>query len=448
MSDKNRLTNHLFVSMNGLGVGELTKLKNGALQFRYSDEWLSSDYARSLSLSLPLSKKVFEGDVLFNFLDNLLPDNDTIRAKMQARFQTSTTQPFDLLAAVGQDCVGAIQLSSEPQPKAGFGFKALTESEIANLLRGYASAPLGMVSDEDDFRISIAGAQEKTALLKIDGKWCLPKAATPTSHILKLPIGVLAHNNLDLSQSCENEWLCMEIARAFNLPTAKTEVVTFEDQKILSVERFDRKWLAEEQLIRLPQEDMCQALGIAPALKYEADGGPNIQLIMDILRGSQQAQQDRATFFKAQILFWLLAAPDGHGKNFSLFIEPNNGYRLTPLYDILSAYPFMGGAGLQKQKVKMAMSVQGKTRHFKWDSIVPRHFISTAKAVGYSQKLALSHFEEMIQQTTVVIESVSKLLPADFPVEISESIFNGLSQKSALGLHFLETLTLSPLRNE
>lgn len=435
------VANKLWISMNGLLVGELFKLKNGALQFQYADAWLSSAFARSLSLSLPLSKKVYEGDVLFNFLDNLLPDNEAIRAKMQARFHTPTIQPFDLLSAVGKDCVGAIQLSTEQDLKIDkMEAKPLNQAEIAQLLKGYQSSPLGMQDTEDDFRISIAGAQEKTALLKMNGQWFLPKGSTPTSHILKLPIGVLAHNNLDLSQSCENEWLCMEIARAYGLPAANTEVLMFEDQKVLAVARFDRKWLGKERLVRLPQEDMCQALGVAPALKYEADGGPNIKAIMAILRGSQQAQMDRETFFKAQILFWLLAAPDGHGKNFSLFIEANNAYRLTPLYDILSAYPFMGGASLQKQKLKLAMALQGKTRHFKWNSIVPRHFFSTAKAAGYSEKLAVEHFKEMMLKTDSVIAAIKLTIPADFPLEISAPILDGLKQKSELGLRYIKTL--------
>ncbi|WP_038126311.1 type II toxin-antitoxin system HipA family toxin [Thiomicrorhabdus sp. Milos-T2] len=434
-------SNQLWISMNGLLVGELFKKKSGALQFQYADEWLSSAFSRSLSLSLPLSKKVYEGDVLFNFLDNLLPDNEAIRAKMQARFHTATIQPFDLLAAVGKDCVGAIQLSSDiEKPLQVIKAKLLTETEIAHLLKGYATVPLGMQDSDDDFRISIAGAQEKTALLKVGDQWCLPKGATPTSHILKLPIGVLTHNNLDLSQSCENEWLCMEIARAFGLPVANAEVLSFDGEKVLAVERFDRKWLSADKLIRLPQEDMCQALGIAPALKYEADGGPGIKAIMDILRGSQKAQEDRAVFFKAQILFWLLAAPDGHGKNFSLFIEANNAYRLTPLYDILSAYPFMGGTGLQKQKVKMAMALQGKTKHFKWDSIVPRHFVSTAKALGYSETLAFDHFKQMMEKTDSVLETIKTNFPAGFPIEISEPILNGLKQKSQLGLRFIESI--------
>lgn len=433
--------NHLFISMNGLLVGELWKLSNGALQFKYAKEWLSSEYSRSLSLSLPLSERVYQGDIIYNFLDNLLPDNDAIRAKMQARFQTSTIQPFDLLAAVGSDCVGAIQLSSELSAKpTTIDAKALSSNEIADLLKGYGVNPLGMRDTDGDFRISIAGAQEKTALFKMGDNWFLPQGSTPTTHILKLPIGVLAHNNLDLSQSCENEWLCMEIAKAYQLPVADTEVIQFEDQKVLAVERFDRKWINDSKLVRLPQEDMCQALGVAPAIKYEAEGGPSIKQIMEILRGSQNAQQDRAVFFKSQILFWLLAAPDGHGKNFSLFIEANNGYRLTPLYDVLSAYPLIGGAGLQKQKIKMAMALQGKKRHYKWDSIQPRHFMTTAKASGYSEKLAANHLYEMLSNTEHVIDSVREKLPDDFPVEIAKTIFEGVAKKAEIGMRYLASL--------
>ena len=434
-------SSHLFVSMNGLLVGELWKLESGALQFQYADAWLQSPYARSLSLSLPLSKQVYSGDLIYNFLDNLLPDNDAIRAKMQARFHTPTTQPFDLLAAVGSDCVGAIQLSSElPHEDSKIQAKPLTEKEVAHLLRGYGVNPLGMPDGEDDFRISIAGAQEKTALLKIGNDWYLPQGITPTTHIFKLPIGVLAYNNLDLTQSCENEWLCMQISKAFGLPTAEVEVLRFEDQKVLAVERFDRKWQSNSKLVRLPQEDMCQALGVAPAIKYEADGGPGIKSIMDILRGSQTANQDREKFFKSQILFWMLAATDGHGKNFSLSIEAKNAYRLTKLYDILSAYPLMGGTGLQKQKIKMAMAIQGKKRHYKWDSIMPRHFLSTAKSVGYSEKLAWKNMEEMFLATEGVIESVSKQLSSDFPQEIAEPIFEGLRYKAQVGLKHLAVL--------
>lgn len=418
----------LFISMNNLLVGQLNKLDNGALTFSYHDTWLASPYARSLSLSLPLSRKTYSGDVLYNFLDNLLPDNNQIRVKMQKRFRTSTMTPFDLLSAVGRDCIGAIQLTSESETTSpALKYKVLTDKDVIQIINGYQANPLGMMTDEDDFRISLAGAQEKTALLWHNEQWCLPLGSTPTSHIIKLPIGVLSHNNLDLSLSCENEWLSLEIAAAFGLPVANSELWHFEDKTVLAVERFDRKWTSDGRLLRLPQEDMCQALGIAPALKYEADGGPSIKDIMHLLQGSQNAIEDRANFFKTQILFWLLAAPDGHGKNFGLFIEAGNAYRMTPLYDILSAYPFMAANGrLRKQKLKMAMALDSKQRHYQWEKILPRHFISTAKKVGYSEKLAQAHLDDMIAMIPSVISTVETKLPQQFPDSISNLIFEGL----------------------
>jgi len=133
---------------------------------------------------------------------------------------------------------------------------------------------------------------------------------------------MVAQGQLDLSGSCENEWLCLNIMKAFGLPVPRSQIQYFGEIKVLIVERFDRRWSANRSwLIRLPQEDMCQALNIAPARKYENDGGPSILQIMSLLNGSSNAQADRKQFFKAQVIFWLLCAIDGHGKNFSLFLE-------------------------------------------------------------------------------------------------------------------------------
>lgn len=156
--------------------------------------------------------------------------------------------------------------------------------------------------------------------------------------------------------------------------------------------------------MRLPQEDFCQALGISPALKYESDGGPGLRQCMKILEGSQNASQDRDTFFKTQLVFWLLAAIDGHAKNFSLFLEPGSAYRMTPLYDVISAYPLMDHDSLAPARTKMAMSLKGRSRHYHWARMLPRHFLSTAKAMGFSPTRAAAIMEETVAQTEAVIE--------------------------------------------
>lgn len=419
----------LHVLMNGVRVGILEKMTHGGLSFTYHSDWLARPGARPISLSLPLIDTRYTGDVVYNFFDNLLPDNPHIRSRIQARFQIATSQPFDLLAGIGRDCVGAIQLISPPLPEyeKSIKYKPLSEQQIAATLRNYQAHPLGMSLDADDFRISIAGAQEKTAFLYHQQQWCEPLQETPTTHIFKLPIGVLPHQQMDLSDSCENEWLCSLIAKGYGLPVAESEILYFEDVKVLCVARFDRRLSRDQRwLMRLPQEDMCQALGVSHHLKYQADGGPGIRDIMQLLLGSANPMTDRDTFYQAQVLFWLLAGIDGHAKNFSLFIEPEGAYRLTPLYDIMSAFPLLHQKQLQRQKIKMAMALKGKNKHYHWHTMQKRHLLATAKEVNYSVARAEVILNDMLATTDQVISEVATQLPNDFPAHIAEPIFEGM----------------------
>src|ERR1700761_1041753 len=187
--------------------------------------------------------------------------------------------------------------------------RPLNDAEIARFLRDTTSAPqLGQHEPVDDLRLSIAGAQEKTALLWHNGQWLLPEDSTPTTHIFKLPLGLVGNMRADMRTSVENEWLCAKIVAAYGLPIASCDIATFEDQKALVVERFDRRLSSDASwIVRLPQEDMCQATGRPSHLKYQADGGPGIAEIMDVLLGSENADPDRRQFFKTQLVFWLLA---------------------------------------------------------------------------------------------------------------------------------------------
>jgi serine/threonine-protein kinase HipA len=425
----------LTLALNGIAVGTLEKGGSGEMSFVYHQSWLDRPGARAISLSLPLQADKFRGAVVYNFFDNLLPDNEQIRSRIQARFHIPTKQPFDLLSRIGGDCVGAIQLYPEGDqvaPVTEIHAQPLGEKDIEQLLQGYKDAPLGMEADIEDFRISLAGAQEKTALLWYRDQWHRPQGSTPTSHILKLPIGYIANNGIDLSESVENEWLCLKIAEKFGFSVARSEIASFGAQKVLVVERFDRRWSQDGSwLMRLPQEDFCQALGVAPALKYESDGGPGIARAMKLLLGSQRAGADRDMFFKSQILFWMLAAIDGHAKNFSVYIEPGSAYRMTPFYDVMSAFPLMHRQGIPAKKAKMAMAVLGKNRHFHWDRILPRHFVTTAQRVEYSKENVSAMMTEMKEKTEQVIADVEAIIPANFPAKISDAIFAGLRHQAA-----------------
>ncbi|MEX1222319.1 MAG: type II toxin-antitoxin system HipA family toxin [Idiomarina sp.] len=424
----------LDVYMNGYRVGYLRRTDSGAHSFCYDDQWLVKEGARPISLSLPLRQDEYTGRSVINFFNNLLPDNEEIRNRIAARYHTGSDQPFDLLSAIGRDSVGALQFileGEQPGSIRELRYEQLSQERLESILKGYQlQAPLGMIREVDDFRISIAGAQEKTALLKIDGQWCLPKGNTPTSHIIKLPIGkIQSHDHtIDLSDSVENEMLCLKVARAFGFDAPDCEVITTPNIKALAVERFDRKYASDHSwLMRLPQEDYCQVFGLPSGRKYESDNGPSIAEIMKHLQGSAQSGSDREIFMATQVLFFMLGATDGHGKNFSVHIEAYGAYRLTPLYDIISAYPAVGGAGLNIRELKLAMSLRGSSGK-KWSiyHIFRRHFLNTAKESEFSQTKMNEIISRMCCQVDDVIEQVQNDLPDDFPEHVSGPIFDGM----------------------
>ena len=304
----------------------------------------------------------------------------------------------------------------------------LDENEIAEELRNYKTLPLGMSRDQE-FRISIAGAQEKTALLWHDGKWQRPKGTTPTTHIFKLPIGKIEHSGIDLSDSVENEWLCMKIMQEFGLPVPSVRIKRFEDIKVLIVERFDRELSQDKTwIIRHPQEDMCQANAIAPALKYESDGGPGITAIMELLKSSLCPEDDRKQFMQTVFLFWLLGAIDGHAKNFSIFLKQGGRFQLTPIYDVISAYPLAVKKQIDYQEMKMAMALHGKNTHYKWQYIMPRHWLAESKKVDFPESEMKEIIDLMLSRVDKVISDVTSLLPPDFPEDIASPVFDGIKR--------------------
>lgn len=430
---KKSKTLRLYVYMNDKLVGYLTRLSTSQMVFEYDEQWLSWQYARPISLSMPLTETAYQGDLVYAFFDNLLPDSNAIRRRIQTRFHSTSTECFDLLSDIGVDCVGAIQLLSQPLESSTRIIKAnaMSESDIAKMLKAYRVAPLGMRQDTD-FRISIAGAQEKTALLWYHNQWHLPESTTPTTHILKLPIGNIEHAGIDLSESVANEWLCLKLLSAFGLPVNNAEILRFEDVQVLVVERFDRKWQDEQTwLLRIPQEDMCQALGYPADLKYESDGGPGMEAIMRLLLFADDAYQARRQFMKSTFLFWLLAAIDGHAKNFSITLEANGRYKLTPLYDVMSAYPIIEKKQLQAKKIKMAMGLKANNRHYHWHNIQIRQWLAMAEHCNFSENDMKSIIDEIFDQLDSVIDNVASDLSSLVPEQITNSLFAGLKAMKA-----------------
>ncbi|OOG43018.1 type II toxin-antitoxin system HipA family toxin [Polaromonas sp. A23] len=425
----------LGVWANGERVGTWSMV-DGEHRFNYDENWPASPAARWLSLSLPFTPDNLphRGEVVRNFFDNLLPDSDSIRRRLRDKFTTGSIEAFDLLAAIGRDCVGSVQLLPPDMAPDGFDrieYLPLNESEVERAIN-HAVTGGRVVGQEltDDFRISIAGAQEKTALLWHKDQWCRPVGATPTTHIFKLPLGLVGNMRADMSSSVENEWLCAQILAQLGLPVAGCEIAHFGQRKVLVVERFDRA-LQQPQgrapwIARLPQEDFCQALGVAGERKYENEGGPGIRAILRQLDNSSRADEDKQTFVSTQLAFWLMAATDGHAKNFSIFLERGGGYRMTPLYDVLSVWPIMGTGPnqLHPRRAKLAMALRSKNTHYYLHEIRTRHWQLLAQQCGVPG--AFDHMVALVLQVPEALDQVEAQLPAGFPQRVFKTIRTGM----------------------
>lgn len=415
--------------LNSRLVGQLHRQSSGAISFIYDRSWIEWPQAIPVSLSLPIREKEYTGAPVIAVFENLLPDNESIRRRIAARARAEGTDAYSLLGAIGHDCVGALQflpLQSEPGPAGAVDGVPIDEKEIEKIINNLTIAPLGITEDES-FRISIAGAQEKTALLLWNGQWCKPRGPTATTHIFKPSVGKLP-NGVDLTHSVENEYLCLDILRSLGLPAAKAEMGYFGNRRVLIVERFDRLLTTDNRLLRLPQEDCCQALSISPNLKYQTDGGPGIEDILQLLQGSDDPTADQRLFLKANIVFWLLGATDGHAKNFSVFLSPGGRFRMTPLYDVISAQPSVDVKQILWKQFRLAMPIGAKP-HYKIMWIAPRHFFETAEKSGVGKKVVADVIEELRDSALAVVDSVISKLPKPFPEPVALSIGQGIKRR-------------------
>lgn len=437
----------LNVLINNRLVGRLEKEASGAIAFQYDQSWLDWEHHFPISLSLPPRSTSYKGEAVAAVFDNLLPDDVTVRRRVAEKTGAQGADAYSLLEQIGRDCVGAMQflpdgVTLDPlQPIEG---EPVSDEEIEAILANLARAPLGINADQE-FRISVAGAQEKTALLYYEGRWLRPTGATPTTHILKPQLGEVpsAGGIVDLSNSVENEHYCLAVMREFGLPVARTTIETFGKRTVLSVERFDRLWRRDNQILRLPQEDCCQALSVPPSRKYQAQPngrpGPSAVDILKLLQGSDHPLTDQAAFFKSQIIFWLIGATDGHAKNFSIFIRPNGRYELTPFYDVISAQPAFDAKTIRQRDFKLAMSV-GASRHYRILDIHGRHFVETAKEAGLGTKIIRDVIEEVIADALPAADRALEKMPKGFHQDIHDSIVKAMTGRLQRLESALETL--------
>jgi serine/threonine-protein kinase HipA len=329
-------------------------------RFRYAKSWLSGPDSYPVSLALPLVAPEYEGLRVRYWLRGLLPDNEARLQEIEAEFGVSRDDPYAVLAAIGEDCVGAVQFAA-PERAAEImegrvvsSVEWLDETAIETLLREVATraSPHGRIVHTGQF--SLPGALGKVALVWDAGgqRWGRPSGQRASTHILKPPLpGVAGHN--------ENEHFCLQLARAVGLPAATSRVIRFGTQSAIAVERYDRSSDADGYVRRLHQEDMAQALGLDPALKYASDTGAGIKEIVDLLR-DYASSADVENFIKGVGFAWVTAGTDAHLRNFSILIEPGANAALAPLYDVSSALG-VAARGRQMRNLRMAMAIGGHT---------------------------------------------------------------------------------------
>jgi serine/threonine-protein kinase HipA len=380
------MTDSLVVLLNDTKAGVLQRLPGKRLRFDYDDRYQGILNATPLSVSMPVQVSSHSDRVITPWLWNLLPDNDAVLGRWARHYHASASSPFSLLATpVGQDCAGAVRFvppESAEQAVARTGDVSwLTESEVATLLSDLRADSTAWLGRSFNGQFSLAGAQAKTALLFKDGRWGRPHGATPTTHILKPAVAGLDDHDL-------NEHLCMDAARRAGLIVAQTRVARFGDETAIVVDRYDRREAADH-VIRIHQEDLCQALGVPPTRKYQNEGGPGpVQVVKLFRRVMSPRNSERAVdqFVDALAWNWLIGGTDAHAKNYSLLIAGGQ-VRLAPLYDVASALPY----GAHERQLRLAMKVGGDYRvdfyHSTWGK--------AADEIGVSRDAVISRVREL-----------------------------------------------------
>lgn len=398
------MSGELIVLLSDREVGRVRQDQRGRLKFVYNDEWREARGSYPLSLSMPLAASEHPHDVIEPFVWGLLPENELVIERWAKKLQVSPRSAFALISHVGEDCAGAVQFVRPDRLDAvlnsGPGdIDWLDESDIASRLKTLREDHSAWRRPGDTGQFSLAGAQPKTALLLQDGKWGVPSGRIPTTHILKPPTGAFDGH-------AENEHFCLALARALGLPAASSTVTHFGDEVAFVAERYDRR-IIDRRIVRIHQEDMCQALGVPPTKKYENESGPSVSRIVEFLRENSGApREDIQTFIDAVAYNWLVGGTDAHAKNYSILIGAGGRVRLAPLYDLASILPY---DEFDLLKLKLAMKLGGK---YRIRDISARSWEKLSEELRLDKKEVARRVREMAGKLPVEAQAIRKGLEA------------------------------------
>ncbi|OHV39364.1 MULTISPECIES: type II toxin-antitoxin system HipA family toxin [Pseudofrankia] len=412
----------LVVLLGGRRVGELAMDATGKFRFTYDEAWSADQNATPLSLSMPVGQPEHGDGPVRAFIWGLLPDNERVLERWAAEYQVSPRNPFALLRHVGEDCAGGAQFVIPERVDALLAGKGsvrwLDEAEIADRLRILRADPTAWHAHSTG-QFSLAGAQAKTALHYDDftGRWGDPAGATPTTHILKPAISGLDDHDL-------NEHLCLSAARLLGMSVAHTEVLSFGAERVIAVSRYDRVQNPAGRVIRVHQEDMCQAAGVSPTIKYQNEGGPGPEQIIDILRRyvrpAASAAQHVDRFVDALAFNWVIGGTDAHAKNYSVLLAGAQA-RLAPLYDVASVLAY---DDVYLPKLRLAMRIGGE---YRVAAIYGRHWRRFATANGLDPDEIIARARRIIERApdafaTVATAPSVQVLDSGLPSRLADRV--------------------------
>lgn len=430
-----RLQRSLVVWTNGHRVARWRIAGSGSHSLTYERDGVDAAHGGPLSLSLPFSRagRPLRGARVASFFDHLLPAGPAARLRLQALFGVPSLDTFDLLSVLGRDCAGAVQLlpeGSAPGDVQRVDAEPLDDPALSRLLDALAAAP-GTPAARDVRLpvVALGGERAKTALSWQHGQWCLPAAGTPTTHIIKLPLGAQPGGAAAFNTSLENEWLCVRLLAAFGFDLPPTRVDTLGAHKVLVVERSDRRRVDQGGWARLPFEDLCQATATPLHQTTEATGGPGLRRLLELLRGSDAAAQDRERLLAATVVMWMLAVPDVGAKRFALRLLPAGHFVLAPLSGVMSAWPLLGRqpSVASLRRLPFGLSTDGvpmghhEITRAAWQRAARRH----ALGAGFDAVL-----DGLAAWAEPAIERASAELPDGFPTSVSGAVFEGVRRSA------------------
>lgn len=385
------LSNSLNVFLNDKHIGILEKDGNGGVIFQYP-----TNADRILSLSLPIKNEPFDNKQCRGFFNGLLPESEHTRIAIGKKYGINPKNDFSILQAIGYDCAGAVSFFDSDDKKTPskylqetyeIDYTLLSDNKLEKFINELPKKPLATAID--DMRLSLAGAQDKTSVIVVDGQIGIPKSNVPTSHILKPAI-----NGFD--ETIENEFICIKTAEKLGIKVPDVKIGYANKTKYFLIQRYDRE-IINNKIKRIHQEDFCQASNIPSAYKYQAEGGVDFKRCFEILRAVSQPAVAINQFIQLMIFNYLIGNNDAHGKNFSILHYDKGEIKFAPAYDILCSqvYPELSD--------KMAMKIGG---HYKHDEISLRHFEKLANENDISFTQLKKVIKNQCENLPIIVEGV------------------------------------------